>query len=106
MALALEGLRVLDLSRSLPWALATMIMADNGADVIKVEPREGDTARRGEFAFIGCQPNKRAIAIDLKHPASHAIVEHLIASADRNPPQPAHRRCRAAGRRLGRRAPD
>jgi crotonobetainyl-CoA:carnitine CoA-transferase CaiB-like acyl-CoA transferase len=65
-----------------------MILADQGADVIKIEPPTGDIARRtagdGQFTamFISSNRGKRSIALDLKQPAAREAVRKLIASAD------------------------
>jgi crotonobetainyl-CoA:carnitine CoA-transferase CaiB-like acyl-CoA transferase len=88
---ALAGLRVLDLTRILSGPFATMILADLGADVIKVEdPVRGDDTRQwappfqGEEAayFLSVNRNKRAIALDLKEPAGQRIAVRLAAGAD------------------------
>ena len=70
----LQGIRVLDLSRVLAGPYCTMVLGDLGADVIKVEPPEGDETRGwgppfagGESAYYLCvNRNKRDIVIDLK----------------------------------------
>ncbi|MBD8526608.1 CaiB/BaiF CoA transferase family protein [Pseudomarimonas arenosa] len=90
MPSALDGLKVLDLSRILagPWCSQTL--ADFGAQVIKVEPPEGDETRRwgppfrGELsAYFTCaNRNKQAIAIDLKDPAQAPLIEQLLNWAD------------------------
>lgn len=88
--LPLSGLRVLDLSAYLPGALCTMVLADWGAEVIKVEPRlGGDPLRRGpdpvrqESAyFLGVNRNKKSLAVDLRQRAGHGIVQRLAATAD------------------------
>src|SRR6185503_6976747 len=74
---ALSGIRVLDLSRLLPGPFLTMILADMGADVVKVEdPRVGDYMRafppaKGGIAgrFLAVNRGKRSLALDLKAPA-------------------------------------
>ena len=71
---ALEGLRVIDLSRVLAGPFCAMLLGDMGADVIKIEePNEGDDARMwGPFVgswsayFLGVNRNKRSVALDLK----------------------------------------
>ena len=91
MKLPLEGLRVLDLSRVLAGPYATMVLADLGADVIKVEhPERGDDTRHwgppfagGESAyFLSVNRNKRSIAQDLKAPEGLNKVKSLAAEAD------------------------
>ena len=87
----LAGRRVLDLSRVLAGPWSTMVLADLGAEVIKVEhPRGGDDTRHwgppyagGESAYYLCaNRNKRSIAIDLATPDGQAIVRDLAARAD------------------------
>jgi crotonobetainyl-CoA:carnitine CoA-transferase CaiB-like acyl-CoA transferase len=87
----LEGVRVLDLSRILAGPLATMVLADLGADVIKVErPVTGDDTRRwgppfvgGDAAyFLSLNRNKRSIAIDLQTPEGADVVRRLAARSD------------------------
>ncbi|MFE2089183.1 CaiB/BaiF CoA transferase family protein [Streptomyces sp. NPDC059460] len=88
---ALAGLRVLDLSRILSGPFATMILADLGADVIKVENAAGGDDTRswgppfqGEDAayFHSVNRNKRGIAVDLKDPRCQTLVAQLAAGAD------------------------
>ncbi|MEO5641514.1 MAG: CoA transferase [Sphingomicrobium sp.] len=77
----LAGLRVLDFSTSLPGPLATLMLADAGAEVIKIErPDGGDPARADPAVFAILNRAKRSIAIDLKRDA--ALLDPLIASAD------------------------
>jgi crotonobetainyl-CoA:carnitine CoA-transferase CaiB-like acyl-CoA transferase len=87
----LGGIRVVDLSRVLAGPLATMILGDLGADVIKVErPGEGDDTRRWGPPFVGddaayflaLNRNKRSVAIDLKASEGVAAVRGLAADAD------------------------
>jgi len=63
-----------------------LVLADLGADVIKVEPLEGDNTRRLVGAGAGFYPifnrNKKSLAVDLKHARGRAVVDRLIASAD------------------------
>jgi crotonobetainyl-CoA:carnitine CoA-transferase CaiB-like acyl-CoA transferase len=89
--LPLEGLRVLDLSRVLAGPYATMVLADLGADVIKVEhPERGDDTRQwgppfagGESAyFLSVNRNKRSIGVDLKEPEGLEKVKRLAVEAD------------------------
>ena len=88
---ALTGLRVLDLSRVLAGPLCAQMLADHGANVVKVEPPDGDEARRfgpplderGEVAYFGAlNRGKRSIAVDLARPAGRAVLEKLLADAD------------------------
>lgn len=95
---ALEGLRVLDLSRVLAGPWASQMLADLGADVVKVErPRTGDDTRAwgppwlpdadgnatGESAYYLCaNRNKRSVTIDVSHPDGQAVIKRLAAKAD------------------------
>ncbi len=89
--LPLEGVRVLDLSRVLAGPYATMMLADLGADVLKVEhPERGDDTRHwgppfagGESAyFLSVNRNKRSVGVDLKDPDGLEKVKKLATSAD------------------------
>ena len=83
----LDGIRVLDLTRLLPGAYATLLLADLGADVVKVEdPRGGDTMRtlRGGPSryFAPLNRGKRSVTLDLRSPDAPAVLDALIARAD------------------------
>lgn len=86
----LVGYRVLDLTTMISGPLATMVLADQGADVIKVEtPKGGDfsrhvATRRGGFSasFLNNNRNKRSIAVDLKSAAGLDVVRKLADTAD------------------------
>jgi crotonobetainyl-CoA:carnitine CoA-transferase CaiB-like acyl-CoA transferase len=78
----LDGVKVVDFGNFLAGPLAPMLMADLGADVIKLESTGGDQMRWAEFAFLACQRNKRGIAAELKDSATREIVEKLVAEAD------------------------
>src|SRR5262245_29254960 len=87
----LAGLRVLDLSRVLAGPLATMILGDLGADVIKVErPGTGDDTRHwgppfaGDDAayYLSLHRNKRSVAVDLKTPQGVERIRNLAGGAD------------------------
>ena len=87
----LEGVRIVDLTQAVVGPLATQIMADHGAEVIKVEAKEGDLIRylAGKSVtpamgpkFLHLNRNKRSIVLDLKQPAAHAVLLKLIAKAD------------------------
>jgi len=85
------SLRVLDLSRVLAGPYCTMLLADLGADVIKVErPGEGDETRTwgppyaaGEAAyFLAVNRGKRSVALDLTRPGAHEVARRLAVDAD------------------------
>src|SRR3979409_886446 len=88
----LEGIRIIDLTSMLSGPWATMILADQGADVIKVEePRAGDHTRsygnrRHALSASVLKPNRhrnrRSVTIDLKTPKGVELVKRLAASAD------------------------
>ncbi|MFJ8063206.1 CaiB/BaiF CoA transferase family protein [Psychrobacillus sp. NPDC096426] len=91
MRLPLEGYCVVDLSRTLAGPYTTMMLADMGADVIKVEePKFGDESRRftpptwnGESCyFLSANRNKRGITVDLKSPEGVEIIKQLVKDAD------------------------
>src|SRR5262249_12344978 len=62
--------------------MGTMLLADLGADVVKVEPPAGDYGRNIPKAFVGCQRNKRSLAIDLRRPESSPVIDALARWAD------------------------
>ena len=87
----LAGVTVIDLTSVVIGPLCTQILADHGAQVIKVESPEGDIGRhlggRGHTPgmapkFLHLNRNKRSICLDLKHPDGHAALLRLLASAD------------------------
>ena len=79
----LEGLRVVDFGQYLAGPFGPMLLADLGADVIKVEPTRGDGMRGTVIgSFMGCQRGKRDIAIDLKKPEGLRIALEVVATAD------------------------
>ncbi|HYG54906.1 MAG TPA: CaiB/BaiF CoA-transferase family protein [Burkholderiales bacterium] len=81
--LPLAGVRVVDFSMFVPGPFASCILADLGADVIKVEPPKGDPGRGYvPVQFQTENRNKRSIAIDLKKNTSVPVVEKLIRQAD------------------------
>jgi formyl-CoA transferase len=84
-----HDIRVLDFSRVLAGPWATQHLADQGADVVKVEPPGGDETRT--FAphvdgvstyFVACNRGKRSIVLDLRAEAGRSVAERLVASAD------------------------
>ncbi|HEX7758602.1 MAG TPA: CoA transferase [Caulobacteraceae bacterium] len=85
-ASALSGLRVLDCTHVIAGAYCSMLLADLGADVVKVEPLGGEGARAQNTApfkpFDFMNRNKRAIALDLQRPEAAAVVRRLAETAD------------------------
>ena len=88
---ALDGLRVIDLTRILAGPFCTMLLGDMGADIIKVEqPGRGDDTRAwgppfvGEESayFLGANRNKRGMTLNLKHDAGQEILGELLRNAD------------------------
>jgi len=90
MSLPLEGIKILDLSRYLPGPFCTQILADFGAEIIKVEdPKGGDLGRsltpliEDESArFYTVNRNKKSITLDLKKEEGKAIFRKLVATSD------------------------
>ena len=93
-ALPLDGIRVIDVSRVLAGPFATMLLADLGADVVKIEPPAGDETRewgppwwgdpadRRSAYFASVNRNKRSVVLDLRTDAGRADLDRLLASAD------------------------
>ena len=87
---AFAGLRIVDLTQGLAGPFCAMLMAQNGAEVVKVEPPEGDWSRslgvpagpNRSAAFVACNRGKRAIVADLKTEEGQSIVRKLVAKAD------------------------
>ena len=85
----LTGVRVLDLSGYIAAPYGCTLLADQGADVIKIEPPQGDNLRKypstlpGEGrAFMGVNRGKRGLGLDLKHPQGLAVLMRLVREAD------------------------
>lgn len=78
----LGDVRVLDFSAFVAGPLAAQVLADLGADVIKVEPPEGEAMRAAAYAVAACQRGKRSLALDLGAPDARPVVERLIGWAD------------------------
>ena len=78
----LEGVKVLDLGNYLAGPYAPQMLADLGADVVKLEAVTGDPMRPGGWPFAGCQRGKRGLALDLKSPDSRPALEAAIKWAD------------------------
>ena len=88
---ALDGVRVLDLTRALAGPYCTMMLGDMGADVIKVErPGRGDDSRswgppfiEGESAYFLCtNRNKRSVELDMRSDLGQEILRKLVAVSD------------------------
>src|SRR5215212_6299518 len=84
--LPLDGIRVVEFAHMVMGPSCGLVLADLGAEVIKVEPLEGDNTRRLHGAGSGFYPvfnrNKKSIALDLKHPEGMQIVLDLVDRAD------------------------
>lgn len=78
----LDGVRVLDLSAYLAGPVAPLVLAELGADVVKVEPPAGDVHRAMEPMFAAGQRGKRSVAVDLKSPDAPAVLERLFRWSD------------------------
>jgi crotonobetainyl-CoA:carnitine CoA-transferase CaiB-like acyl-CoA transferase len=78
----LDGLRVVDFSAFVAGPLAAEILADLGAEVIKVEPPGGEAMRAAAYAVAACQRGKRSLAIDITDPETRPVVESLLGWAD------------------------
>jgi crotonobetainyl-CoA:carnitine CoA-transferase CaiB-like acyl-CoA transferase len=81
MPSALAGLRVLDFTWGMAGSLVSMILADFGAEVVKVEPPAGDPLR-GTPSFYIWQRGKKSVVLDLHHPEDRARAQQLAAGAD------------------------
>ncbi|MCW5259202.1 CoA transferase [Verminephrobacter eiseniae] len=85
----LSGLRVLDLSAYIAGPYGCALLADQGAEVIKIEPPTGDNLRQypstlaaESRAFVGVNRSKIGMVLDLKQPADHALLMALVRTAD------------------------
>ncbi len=87
---ALAGITVIDLTRVLGGPYCTQVLGDNGADVVKIEPPQGDEVRDwgppfdGDDAsyFVGVNRNKRALALDLSRQEGREVLLRLLGKAD------------------------
>lgn len=89
MSAPLQGIRIVDMSAVFSGPMATALLADQGAEVIKVESPDGDTTRfigpaKGDLAasFVAANRGKRNLALDLKSPDAIAVLHALLARAD------------------------
>jgi crotonobetainyl-CoA:carnitine CoA-transferase CaiB-like acyl-CoA transferase len=89
MPSVLEGIRVIDFGRFIAGPYCAMLLADFGADVIRVERREGGEDRRlgpvtesGEGGlFLNLNRNKRGITLDLSHSEAHKVIHRLVSGS-------------------------
>jgi formyl-CoA transferase len=81
---ALAGLRILELTQVMAGPFCGQVLADMGADVVKIEPPGGDSTRAalGAGAFLAVNRNKRSLVLDLKSAEHQAVLHRLVASAD------------------------
>ena len=85
----LSGIRILDLTTMVSGPISTMLLADQGAEVIKIEAPGGDYMRRVgvkhrgmSSSFLTCNRGKRSVCLDIKHPEGSKIIRKLVASSD------------------------
>src|SRR5512135_1188916 len=86
----LEGARILDLSHMLAGPFGSMMLGDLGAEIIKIEPREGDPMRQmgphffaGESAYyISANRSKKSLTLDLTNERGHALFLDLVRISD------------------------
>ena len=78
----LEGVKILDLGAYFAGPYSSRLLADLGADVIKLEPTQGDQLRGIDQCFFPAQAGKRSVAMDLKAPGVQGAVEALLEWAD------------------------
>lgn len=89
MAGPLDGVRIIDMTSVISGPLGTMVLADQGADVIKIEAPAGDftrqvATRKGGYSasFLNNNRNKRSVVLDLKSDAGMQALRHLLIDAD------------------------
>jgi crotonobetainyl-CoA:carnitine CoA-transferase CaiB-like acyl-CoA transferase len=78
----LEGVRILDMGSVIAGALAGAVLANLGADVVKIESPEGDPFRSDGGPFLACNRGKRGLGIDLKQPGAKEMFLDLVRQAD------------------------
>jgi len=79
---ALDGIRVADFTTMLNGSYATILLSDMGADIIKVEPPDGDPWRIVGGGFMAVNRGKRSIVVDLKKAEAKEVIHRLVASSD------------------------
>jgi formyl-CoA transferase len=87
---ALDGIRVIDVTQVMAGPFCCMLLGDMGADVIKVEPPEGETTRQMDLRlapgisapFLAVNRNKRGVTLDLRRPEAVAVLKRLVETAD------------------------
>src|SRR3989304_2514953 len=89
MESALQGVRVLDFTRALAGPFATMLLADLGAEVIKIEPPESREEQEGPFAykgmhfyFLSVNRRKKSLALDITKPEGREVLHDLVRASD------------------------
>ena len=90
--LPLSGVRVLDVTQVMAGPYACMLMADLGADVVKIEPPEGGDQTRGamgfklkgsdSMGFLNMNRNKRSVTLDLKSERGREVLQRMAKDAD------------------------
>src|SRR6266446_9542320 len=82
----LSGVRILDLTAMVAGPVATRMLADQGAEVIKIEPPGGELMRKfgRELSpfFLSCNRNKRSLCVNIKTEAGRDIIKRLLSNAD------------------------
>jgi len=78
----LQGVKILEFTNVLAGPTAGKLWADLGADVIKLEPLNGDISRSGGVGFVYLNSNKRSISVDAKTPEGREVTQRLAAEAD------------------------
>ncbi|HEU5305970.1 MAG TPA: CoA transferase, partial [Acidimicrobiia bacterium] len=77
----LDGIRIVDLSDGIAGPVATLVLAEAGADVVAVEPPSG-AANRAVSGFHTWMRSKRSVVLDVDDPADRAALDRLLAAAD------------------------
>src|SRR5262249_47720258 len=78
----LDGVRVLDLTSFIAGPFCPMLLADLGAEVVKIESAEGDVFRMTAFGFVGWNRGKRSLVLDLKRVEGRDVFLDLARAAD------------------------